>query len=66
MEKEKKVYVVDMSVSSLSFGAEEIEKNSEIFMTEAEKLGSVYSLHGFQEALNNEELDLYASYIFIN
>lgn len=63
MDKKIRVYVVNCGDSEL--GTWELTKHKEKFMDEAEKLGSVYSLGGFQNAINAEELSLENSFILI-
>jgi hypothetical protein len=63
MKKEIRVYVVNCGDSDL--GTWELTRHKEKFMQEAEKLGSVYSLQGFQNAINDEELNLVNSFILI-
>lgn len=65
-DTEKRVYVVNCSDSEIDFSGLERYGEYEPIMAEAERLGSVYSLMGFQEASNNESLDLSNSFILIN
>ncbi|MBW2968818.1 hypothetical protein KY314_01735 [Candidatus Woesearchaeota archaeon] len=65
MLKEKRVYVIECR-HNFDFRKEEQKGNLEAIMSEAEKRGSVYSLQGFQDAINNEELVLTNSFILIN
>ena len=62
---ELKVYVINCSESDIDFNELERRGDHEPIMTEAERLGSVYSLQGFQDASNNEELSLENSFILI-
>lgn len=52
---ETKVYVVN--TNDYEFDDSPRTWDDEKFMTEAEKQGSVYSLKGFQEAFNDEEIN---------
>jgi hypothetical protein len=66
MKKEVKVYVIDCSQTKFDFRyAEQIGEYDKI-KDEAERLGSVYSLEGFQDAINDEDLFLNNSFILIN
>jgi hypothetical protein len=60
--KEIKVYLIDID----NYEFEEVPTvwKDEKFISEAEIQGNVFSLKGFQEAFNNEELNL-QSYIRI-
>jgi hypothetical protein len=68
---ETKVYVLDCGWetkgdSHFDFRTlERTRSGEEKIMREAEKRGSVYSLLGFQNAVNDEELSLDNSFIFI-
>lgn len=42
-----------------------LTQEAESFITECENKGQVYSLQGFQEACNLEEVNISNSYIFI-
>ena len=64
MSKEIKVYVINCS-EDFDFRAKQQMSDYEAIMTKAEELGSVYSLQGFQDASNNEELLLDNSFILI-
>ena len=64
-QKEKRVYVINASECDDFRDWEQLGEEEKI-MTKAEELGTVYSLEGFQEAINNEDLDLSNSWIFIN
>ena len=65
MDKETRVYVINCGDSNFDFRTKERLGDYEAIMTKAEKLGSVYSLKGFQDASNNEELSLENSFILI-
>jgi hypothetical protein len=66
MKKEVKVYIIDCSQTKFDFrGAEQIGEYDKI-KDEAERLGSVYSLEGFQDSINDEDLFLNNSFILIN
>lgn len=60
-----RVYVINCNDTDFDFRTFESEGDEESIMQEAERLGSVYSLEGFQEALNDEELILDNSFILI-
>jgi len=65
--KEIRVYVIDLNdETDLQFRKLERAKEYDRIKDEAERLGSVYSLKGFQEAINNETLDLTSSFILID
>ena len=66
LNKEKKVYVINCSDTDLDFHEWERKGEYEPIMTTAEELGTVYSLQGFQDASNDESLDLSNSFILIN
>lgn len=72
MNKEIRVYV--LSADDIDTNGYEIESwssyevlppNALEFIEKAEYEGRVYSLSGFQNAINLEELSLYNSWIFI-
>lgn len=72
MNSKTKIYVFDCSLDKEGFDFRTAERNADvdiayhnILIDEAEQRGSVYSLQGFQEAINNEELDLSNSFIYI-
>lgn len=65
MTNEPKVYVIDCS-TGFDFRGMERLGNYEAIMVKAEELGTVYSLYGFQEALNNEELNLNNAFVYIS
>lgn len=60
-----RVYVIDAS-EDFDFRGSEYKADYDAIMDKAEELGTVYSLQGFQEAVNDEELELSNSFIFIN
>ena len=64
MAKELKVYVINASDCNM-FNDWERVGDYEAIMSKAEELGSVYSLQGFQDAINTEELNLVNSWIYI-
>jgi hypothetical protein len=67
--KETRVYVLDNSKShmeELSFIGLPNPQKYERIMNEAEKQGNVYSLTGFQDAVNIGEVDFTDSYIYIS
>lgn len=55
--KELRVYVIDLGLT------EDIAETDEEFMNEAERQGTVYSIKGFENAINSEELNLCNSFI---
>ena len=63
--KEIKVYVINADMCD-GFRGWELKKQYNKIMDKAEELGSVYSLQGFQEAVNNEELNLENSFIYFS
>lgn len=67
MTNEPKVYVIECSECG-GFDFREYERmgNYDAIMDKAEELGTVYSLLGFQEALNDEELSLNNCFIYIS
>ena len=65
MEKEKRVYVINCDYHFNFRGAEQIGDH-ETIKSKAEEIGSVYSLGGFQDAINDEELILTNSFILID
>ena len=67
-KKEIKVYVLECSFDEGAFDFRGSEKKAdyEAIMTEAENRGTVYSLQGFQNAINDEALSLDNSFIYIN
>jgi len=64
--KEKRVYIINVGDTEFNFRDAEAEGNLDAIKTEAESLGSVYSLKGFQNAVNDEWLDLGNSFILID
>jgi len=65
MKKEIRVYVIDCNATDFPFRVAEEKKDWESIMVEAERLGDIYSLNGFQEAVNNNEVNLDNSFILI-
>jgi hypothetical protein len=67
-DKETRVYLTNCSQDSKGFNFRDCEYKAEYdkIKDEAEKQGTVYSLEGFQEACNNEEIDLTNSFILID
>jgi hypothetical protein len=61
---EVRVYVINCD-TDFDFRKAEGDKKYNTIITKAEELGTVYSLQGFQEAINNEELSLINSFILI-
>ena len=64
-KKETKVYIINCN-SNFDFREKEKYNDYDTIMTKAEELGTVYSLQGFQKAINNEELSLSNSFIYIS
>ena len=64
MSKEIKVYVINCEYN-FDFREAEMKANYEGIMNKAEEIGSVYSLEGFQNACNDEDLSLENSFIYI-
>jgi len=63
-EVETRAYVVNITELSKDLYCEDArELTDEEFVTEAERQGTVYSLQGFQIAVNYEELYLDESYV---
>jgi hypothetical protein len=65
MEKEKRVYLINYNKSNFDFREFEQLSDYEPIMQEAEAQGNVYSLQGFQDACNNEDIDISNSFILI-
>ena len=55
--KEWLIYVLDINEEVHNYSKAISEMNDEEFTKEAELRGSVYSLMGFQQAFNNEEIN---------
>jgi len=64
MKKEIRVYVINAGDCD-DFNDWERQGNYKAIMDKAEELGTVYSLQGFQDAINTEELLLNNSWIYI-
>ena len=62
---EPKVYVLDAK-EVWDFRDLEHKGDFDKIMSKAEELGTVYSLQGFQDAVNDEELNLNNSFIYIS
>lgn len=62
---ETRVYVINCDESKIDFRKAEADRNIYSIQTEAERLGTVYTLKGFQKAINDEELFLTNSFILI-
>lgn len=60
-----KVYVCDCSGNDFDFRGKEHKADYKAIMDQAKKLGTVYSLQAFQEAINDEELFLDNAFILI-
>lgn len=63
---ESKVYVLNQNDSELEFYKNLDAKNYDVIMNEAERLGTVYSLQGFQNAINTDDVMLDNSFIYIS
>ena len=61
----KRIYVLNCD-NDFDFREAEMQGNEDGIKAEAEKQGFVYSLEGFQEACNNDELSLTNSFILIS
>ena len=61
---EVRVYVINCD-TDFDFRKAEGDKKYSAIISKAEELGTVYSLQGFQEAINNAELWLDNSFILI-
>lgn len=65
--KEPRVYVINLSETKFNFREAEYRGNFEAIITEAERLGSVYSLEGFEERINDEVLQNFSNtFIYIS
>lgn len=62
---ENKVYIINPDDTELNFNECIDTEDHEPIKAEAERLGTVYSLKGFQNAINSEELYLGNSFIYI-
>lgn len=60
--KEPRVYVINLIESDIDFRG----SGEEAIIEEAERLGSIYSLEGFEHALNSDELSLNNSYVYFS
>lgn len=65
MKKETRVYVVSVSHAPEGNPCDYSDEAKEEFMTLAENKGRVYTLLGFQKALNKQELFLNSALILI-
>ena len=66
-EYDIRVYVLDCNYhNDFDFRGAEMQGDLEGIIAEAERRGTVYSLEGFQEAANNDEVSLINSFILIN
>ena len=65
MPKELKVYVLECD-DDFDFRYYEHRADYEPIMARAEEKGTVYSLQGFQDAINDEDLFLDNAFILIN
>lgn len=68
--KETRIYLVDLDHEPTNFEgslnpAFPNSFNKEIFISTAEKQGTVFSIEGFQQAFNNDEINATGCYIFI-
>ena len=68
MKKEIRVYITNCDCEDEKYNFRDCERFGEYdkIKDKAEELGTVYSLEGFQEAVNNEEVDLSNSFILID
>lgn len=65
--EEIKVYIIDASEKKASSVRDwEYTGDYEKIISLAEELGTVYSLRGFQDAINDEDLDLNNSWIYFS
>ncbi len=64
MKKEIRIYVINCD-HNFDFLKKMKVKDYDSIMSKAEEIGSVYSLNGFQEAMNIDNLSLINSYILI-
>ncbi len=62
LSKRLRVYIID--ANEFEFRKAEQEANYKAIVNEAEKEGTVYSLYGFQEAINNDEIAFDNSFVF--
>lgn len=66
MAKEKKVYVIFLDdAEDFDFRRHEHRGEYDVIMDKAEELGSVWSLEGFQDALNYEDIVLDNAFLII-
>lgn len=63
---EPRVYVIDASDDEVDFRQAERDKDYKAIISRAENIGSVYSIQGFQDALNDETLCLDNSFVYIS
>jgi hypothetical protein len=66
MKKEQRVYIIDLDLTNFDFRSHEQVGDYKAIMEEAEKIGMVFSLPFFVECINNEDLNLLNSFIYIN
>lgn len=60
-----KVYVTSCDDENFDFRGLEFEGEYDKIIDYSEEKGQVYSLYGFQEALNDEDLELSNSFVLI-
>jgi len=65
MKREKRVYVVSCD-EEFDFRRAEEQHDYDLIKDIAEDLGTVYSLRGFQEAINDDQVDTNNSFILID
>ena len=65
MKNEIRVYVISC-LEDFDFKRAEKQQDYDLIKNIAEELGTVYSLRGFQEAVNNAVVNVNDSFIFIN
>ena len=58
-----RVYVISCCETDFDFRSAESRGDLEAIKDEAERIGSVYSLRGFQEAINDDSLFLSESFV---
>ena len=61
-----KIYLVDLSLEVFKgINKDNINKNEELIINEAEKRGDIYTLEGFQNAFNGDEFYQSNNFILI-
>lgn len=64
MEKELKAYVIDFNNTGFDCEGADRQGNHKAIIKEAKKMGTVYSLYGLQEAINNDEIAFDNAYVY--